>query len=37
MAAILALMTSQRDWRLEDIHPQGATLHDVLNRRKGRI
>jgi len=36
MAAVLALMTSQRDWRLDDIHPQDATPQDVLNRREGR-
>jgi NADPH-dependent 2,4-dienoyl-CoA reductase/sulfur reductase-like enzyme/nitrite reductase/ring-hydroxylating ferredoxin subunit len=36
MAAVLALMTSKRDWRLDDIHPQDATPQDVLNRREGR-
>ena len=36
MAAVLALMNGQRDWRLDDIHPQNATPQDVLNRREGR-
>lgn len=36
MAAILALMTSQKDWVLEDMHPVHSTPQDVLNRREGR-
>lgn len=36
MAAVLALMTARRDWRLEDLHPAAMTPLDVLNRQEGR-
>jgi NADPH-dependent 2,4-dienoyl-CoA reductase/sulfur reductase-like enzyme len=36
MAALIALMTTRRDWRLDEIHPPAATPQDVLNRREGR-
>jgi NADPH-dependent 2,4-dienoyl-CoA reductase/sulfur reductase-like enzyme/nitrite reductase/ring-hydroxylating ferredoxin subunit len=36
MAALIALMTGQPDWELDDIHPEGSTPQDVLNGREGR-
>lgn len=36
MAALIALMTDQRDWQLQDLHPENATPRDVLNRRDNR-
>jgi NADPH-dependent 2,4-dienoyl-CoA reductase/sulfur reductase-like enzyme/nitrite reductase/ring-hydroxylating ferredoxin subunit len=36
MAALIALLTTQRDWHLDDIHPSNATPQDILNHREGR-
>jgi len=33
MAALVALMSSQRDWRLDELHPPGFSPQDVLHEQ----